>query len=687
MIRRMWECALLSTLLASAALGDTDSWVPLGPEGGRLSAIAVDPDAPDTQYAIGQYRAFRRVGAHAPWQPLLPGYGVFSLAVSERGTVYLGSYGRVFRSVDSGAHFSSIDVPGDGVVQVLSVDPSDPERVYAISELVGVEPGMSSNTLLMGTGDSTWRAVSTLALSATSLAVDPDDPQRLYLGTSVEGVLVSADSGATWAPSGDDPPCPGLDNNGEPRACVESILARGDAVLIGTESDGVLRSTDDGATWQPVSEPAYVESLTAAGTELFAAGATVWPGLGRDADVRGLVMRSDDDGATWARVDATLPASVAMVAADPRDAGRLYAATGSRWGYQGHGLYASRDGGASWHLDQTDLFATCANSLLATATSMTTLHAALPSDIAPLATTHDGGTTWVEPEFDPRPQIFALAVDPNDPRHLAAAAWFDGLFVSRDGGDTWEQRPLNGEVAQEVAFDAVDPDTLYIVGPQGGLAKSTDGGTTIEIVLRDDLGINDVGVDEASGAVFATSYAALRASYDGGATWTSVGDASDEGFTSLAIAPTNTPGLYVLTNRGLRISNDGGRHWRAGRFPAALYDNYASSVTIDPSRALTAYAVGYTDAGSQAYRSDDAGVHWRAVGAAVPDGLLTLSVDPHDRGLLYGGTCSGVQMLAQSASSGGGGNGCAVGPTDLSALMLAAHAVAIGLLGWMRTRR
>lgn len=687
MARRMWTCALLSTLVATGALGDTDSWVPLGPEGGRLSAVVVDPAAPDRQYAIGQYRAFGRARPDAAWEPLLPGEGVFSLAIDERGTVYFGSAGRVYRSSDGGAHFTSTAVPGDGVLDVLAVDPSDPERVYAISQ--GVEPEAPSNTLLVRSGDSDWRVVNTLPPSATSISIDPDDPQRLYLGTLRTGVLVSADAGATWEPSGDDPPCRGLDNNGEPRACVESILALADAVLVGTQDDGVLRSTDDGDTWHAVSEPAYVESFSTAGDAVFAAGATAWPGLGRDADVRGLVMRSDDAGATWAAADATLPAPIAMVASDPRDADRLYAATGSNWGFAGHGLYASRDGGASWQLDQSGLIASCANSLLATATAMTTLHAALPSDVAPLASSRDGGTTWLDPEIDPRPQFVALAVDPNDPRHLAAAAHFDGLFVSRDGGDSWEQRALDGEPALEVAFDAVVPDTLYIVGPQNGLAKSTDGGLTIDVVLRDEYGITDVAVDDASGAVFATSYSALRASYDGGATWTQLSDPTDEGFGALAVAPTDPPTVYVLTNDGLRISDDEGRHWRRADLPGALYDGFASGVAIDPSRALTVYAVGYNDAGaSQAYRSDDAGRHWRAVGDAVADGLLTLAVDPHDRRLLYSGTCSGVQMLAQTSSSGSGdSSGCAVAPADVSAGLLALHGLAIGLLGWLRARR
>lgn len=689
MSRRMLECALLSTLLASAASGETDSWVQLGPEGGRFSAVAVDPDAPDTQYAVGQYRAFRRAGAGASWEPLLLGSGVFSVAVAGRGTLYFGSFGRVFRSTDGAEHFVSTDVPGNGVIKVLTVDPRDPEHVYAISEVSEVEPGASSNTLLVTTGGLDWSEISTLPLGATSLTVDPDDSQRLYLGTTREGVLVSVDSGATWAPTGDEPPCPGVDSSGAPRACVESILALDDAVLIGTQDDGVLRSTDDGETWHAVSEPAYVESFSAAGNALFAAGATAWPGLGRSADVRGLVMRSDDGGATWEPADATLPAPVAMVASDPRDPDRLYAATGSHWGFEGHGLYASRDGGTSWQLDQAGLIASCARSLLATATAMTTLHAALPTDIAPLAITRDGGTTWIEPEIDPRPQLLALAADPNDPRHLAAAAFFDGLFVSRDGGDTWEQRTLNGELALEVAFDAVDTDTLYIAGPQGGLAKSSDGGTTFEIVLRDDeYGITNVAVDDASGAVFATSYSALRGSYDGGATWTQLGDPTDDGFGQLAIAPTSPAGLYVLTNGGLRISDDGGRQWRSPKFPAAAYDNFATDIVIDPARAVTAYAVAYTSAGSQAFRSDDSGHHWRAVGNAVPDGLLTLAVDPHDRRLLYSGTCSGVQLLAQGASSGGADNdGCAVGPPDVSAALLAAHGLAIGLLGWLRARR
>jgi len=686
----MKQWLALSALVASTAMADTGTWTRIGPEGGRLSAVAVDPDAPEIAYAVGEHHTFRRGPETAAWQRLPIDAG-FSLAVADGGRVYVGGIGRVFRSNDHGASFATVDLPADGIVEILAVDPSDAGRIYAVSTHVAAEPGASASTLLVGTEDGArWTAVGDLPLNVTALAVQPDDPSRLYLGVVGQPVLVSADSGRTWTPTAESPPCPGIDQSGELQGCVEALLARPDALLIGTVADGILRSADQGATWQRVSAAAYVESLVPVSTAsdvLYAAGTTAWPGLGRDAGVRGLVLRSDDGGASWQTLDGTTPAPIAMVASG--DGERLYAATGSRHGFAGHGLYASSDSGASWQLDQAGLDASCVISLVAAASPMSTLHAALGNDTLTLAATRDGGSTWEVAAVDPHPFVAALAGDRNDPQHLVAAAHFDGLFVSRDGGATWEQRPLDGDLVLDVALDAVDGEALYIVGPDGGLAKSDDDGATIRLVLRGDWGIRNVAVDEASGAVFATSDQAVHASYDGGATWERIFESNTEAFTigSVTVAPTAPPTLYVVSTAGLQVSDDGGRRWRLVSFPGPQ-ESYPATVAIDPSRAPTAYVVAYTASGeSQVFRTDDAGRHWRAVGEPPPNAARVLAVDPHDRRVIYAGTCGGgVQMLVQSPGGGGDHDGCAVVPPVAGAGLLAAHGLAIGLLALLRRR-
>lgn len=686
MLRHVWQCALVPALVASAAVAET--WVPLGPEGGRITAVAVDPDDPDVAYAVGQYSAFRRAGRDAAWQRL-PLDFVTRLAVAPGGRVYFAGYGQVFHSADHGVTFAETVLPVAELVDILAVDPSDATRLYAVVTRTPADAAPESTLLAGSDGGRAWQTIGPVAIHTTALAVDPGDGERLYLAAAGAPLQVSEDGGRTWADTAAAPPCPpGEVPAGELEGCVQTLLARPDALLAGTFAHGVLRSVDGGATWQAVSEAVYVESLTAipATAIVYAAGATSPPG--RVARPVGRVLRSDDGGASWESLPGELPATVAMVAAIEDGGAHLLAATGSRDGFAGNGLFASRDAGASWQPDQAGLDATCVRSLAIAATPMTTLHAALGNHTDPLVATRDGGTMWIPADLGGPAEVVAVAVDSNDPLHVVAAAGFHGIFVSRDGGVTWTERGLDGWRAEAVAIDAHDGDTLYIVGPENGLARSRDGGESYEIVLRAEYGLWDVAVDEAGSAVYTTAYDAVHASHDGGSTWERILAADMEGFGSLAVAPTEPPTVYVTSSAGLRISDDGGRRWRLASVGDPQRERL-TGVRVDPSRALTVYAHGFDVDSAVLYRSDDGGRRWRAV-VDPPASTYALAVDPHDRDILYAATCgAGVQMLAQGTTAAGGGDhdGCAVSEPATTTEALAAHLLALAALALFRRRR
>ena len=55
----------------------------------------------------------------------------------------------------------------------------------------------------------------------------------------------------------------------------------------------------------------------------------------------------------------------------------------------------------------------------------------------------------------------------------------NGVFLSRDGGETWAAVTAvpNPRVVRALAVDPSNPGVVY-AGTQNGLFKSTDGGTT-----------------------------------------------------------------------------------------------------------------------------------------------------------------------------------------------------------------
>ncbi len=115
----------------------------------------------------------------------------------------------------------------------------------------------------------------------------------------------------------------------------------------------------------------------------------------------------------------------------------------------------------------------------------------------------DAGKTWVHLGLRDAQQIAALAVHPRDPERVYAAVLGHpygpnaerGVFRSQDGGRTWAKVLYKDENtgASAVALDPSNPDIVYAVlwaarqgpwengewqGPESGLFKSADGGTS-----------------------------------------------------------------------------------------------------------------------------------------------------------------------------------------------------------------
>ncbi len=179
--------------------------------------------------------------------------------------------------------------------------------------------------------------------------------------------------------------------------------------------------------------------------------------------VNGGVWKSDDYGRTWVPIfDAQPTQSIGAIAVAPSDPNIVYVASGE--GLQrpdlsvGNGIYKSTDAGKTW------------------------THLGL----------HDAQ------------QIPAMVIDPADPNRLFAAVLGHpygpneqrGIFRSKDGGKTWERvlyknentggsdiemDPSNSEILYACLWEAREgpwEDNNNYSGPDSGLFKSTDGGST-----------------------------------------------------------------------------------------------------------------------------------------------------------------------------------------------------------------
>ena len=125
----------------------------------------------------------------------------------------LGTQGGLFMSADSGRHWSEVNAPLDGraVIQI-AFDPHEPDRAYVLTD---------QTLFAMSLSTGQWqRRFSLLSAEApeveepeeqeteeangsfhhlSAMAVDPQNPSTLYLATA-RGLQMSTDEGITWQP-------------------------------------------------------------------------------------------------------------------------------------------------------------------------------------------------------------------------------------------------------------------------------------------------------------------------------------------------------------------------------------------------------------------------------------------------------------------------------------------------------
>ncbi|MBM3457504.1 MAG: hypothetical protein FJX77_03070, partial [Armatimonadetes bacterium] len=199
----------------------------------------------------------------------------------------------------------------------------------------------------------------------------------------------------------------------------------------------------------------------------------------------------------------------------------------------------------------------------------------------------DGGLTFqrastgMHSECDVR----ALLLHPEDPRvlHLGNET---GLFVSRDGSDTWERlpTPFDGRQVWSLARDPANPARLLAGTCPADLWLSENAGDSWVLldarIPRECVGgapltprVTCILMDPADGAIFAgVEIAGARLSRDGGQTWEVLTQGlSSQDIHGLAAVWNGKRTLLATTNNDVNRSDDDGATWtplRVGRnFP------------------------------------------------------------------------------------------------------------------------
>jgi photosystem II stability/assembly factor-like uncharacterized protein len=526
------------------------SWVmdDRGLEGSPVYALHWD--AVRRQWWVGSRNGlYTRAGANAAWRAAkLESNPVYALAEETTGRLYAATEGGLFRSSDGEA----------------------------------------------------WAAVPIASLAGKTaildLAVSPDG-RTLLVGTAGRGLWISRDGGTAWSTG--ETALPAL-KSGEEEATEASEKLRESyvpAVLLDPKAGGVAyastserayRSSDDGATWTPVSG---LEGRVCA----FAAG----PDGEVYAALTGHVAHSTDGGRSWELSGAGLPADdkVLDLIVSPDNPALLYAAA---W----EGLYISTDDDRNWeplannvgYPDVNVLAWDGAGNLLAGARSgiyrreggqltwelipgvvdrpvLTFTDAGIGRDFwaglsGGLARSTDGGQTWSEvPAELSEEGIAGVIVDPADANHLHAWVAFGRVHESTNGGRTWVARWEGlGTVRPVTAIHRSAAGQLF-AGAEDGLFRwePARGAWQLRPLPLAAPTVFAVESDRRDPqVVYAGATDGLWRSLDTGTTWSRWGEGMQGmAVTALAIIPADTRIAFAGTRHmGLYVTADSGKRWQ-----------------------------------------------------------------------------------------------------------------------------
>lgn len=479
-------------------------------------------------------------------------------------------------------------------------------------------------------------------LGVEAMAVDPAHPNRVYLalGTYVQSwagngaVLRSEDRGATWKRADLSVK---LGANEDGRGCGERLLVDprdSDTLWLGTRHDGLLKSTDRGASWQAVNFPATPSSTGQGVTLLVAAGRSVYAGWGDSDGTAGKPsLYRTCDGTTWEAVPGQPTGTAAKVpvrAAYDQHTRELYVTYANAPGPNGQSdgsVHKVRVSSGKW------------------------------SEVTPVK---PGGTT-----ADGSADAFGyggVAVDARRPGTLVVSTnnrWadIDTVFRSTDGGRTWTSlkdravfdvsetpylkwggdKPKFGWWIQAVGLDPYDSEhivygtgaTLYgtrdlkrwapqirgveeasvrqLISPPSGEAHLLSGSGDIGVMYHERLTASP-SRGMASNPVFGSStglsLAAAKPSYVVRAGW---GDHGNGAF-----------------------SNDGGKTWAPFEAQPEVAESAPGPIAANADGSVLLWSFGTADPG---YRSADNGATWSEV-ASFPKGAAPVA-DPVDPARFY----------------------------------------------------
>ena len=651
--------ALTAVFLACAGSVRAQAWKQVGPPGGTVISLAVDP------------------------------HNISKL--------YMGTAdGHVFTSSDEGGHWqllSRIGAGQDDVITHIIVDSRNANRLYASTWTLYSGGG---GVYRSDDGGRNWNIIALAHETVRALAQSPTNP-RLFLAGSLTGVYRSEDDGATWTKITPD---------------HHADLKNFDSVAFDPKDNNIIyagtyhlpwKTADGGKTWFPIVkgmiDDSDVMSIIVDPNSPDNVHATACSGI----------YHSTNGGTTWLKYQGipSIYRRTQLIRMDPSDPNTLYAGTTSglwktvnekdftrvtpvEWiinaliidpqnpkkliiGTEREGVQISTDGGATFSAANVGFHHQHLQDVAVDRDHPERALVVLTFDNNAFVATNDGGNTWV---------TLGPGLKRTELRHVYAAptGWWASLDKGGwakydDSAHKWVRAGLYSAevapaksasvknasakavaakpVAKLAAFQVNDmafgKDAWY-AATTGGVLVSTDRGVNWKSAGKNPLArkaASSVEVSANGAEVWAIADRNLLASTNKGETW----DAQELSFAAagnLHLASLNDSTIFVTTNMGLYGSHDGGKTWNRADVRELSFQSVGGSgnaiVAAVQKHGLVA--------------SFDGGKSWQKLNDPLLQGNFPAIRAQRDGSILAVSATEGFLSLdtnAKSASSDGGG--------------------------------
>ncbi len=591
---RVYLTSDVSGIWRSDNLGEGWQFITNGLTNVNVAQIAVAPTNSDVLYAAAATGVFYSLNAGQKWNPA-DRYGkriTFSRPESYRAIavdpqnprrVCVGTIqGVVLCSTNYGQKWTDLNSGQSAHITGLAFSPADKSLYVAGDE------GMRRYDFKT----KTWQVFDAAPKKITDFIFSIKSASTIY-AAGHHTLWISDDAGASWRQS-----------TKIPQGIIFRLAladAKEDHLIVGwTENynGGILVTKDQGKMWVPIQDQfnadikgdpsrswaVNMRRMTSLKVDPFRAGTlflTDWWG----------VWRSDDAGAIWNEKIRGAPNTVGSDIAIAGQ-GQVYVAT------MDDGLLKSNDGGMSY----TSIFPKTGYKhdinghvwrVLVRGENIVAASSPWADQTNQVIVSSDGGKSFKVvrqglPTARPSGNTMwgegyprALAADPMDPNMLYLGIDGDnggGLFISHDGGNSWQRsegQPEALRIYNGLVVDIKNPNIVYwaACGDKGRVYKSTDRGKTWKKVFSESTWVFDLhmSTDGTLYAGGAASAPVVYASKDQGASWNKVGSFSNEGSSSvegIASAP-GKPGLLALSTVGwgnvapqkIYLSRNAGKTW------------------------------------------------------------------------------------------------------------------------------